>query len=61
MTFPANPPPSRSVLLIAVGPAENDEDAKEIITAFAALAVENDFNNTSNWRVTVRLTRVAPI
>jgi hypothetical protein len=52
-SFPANPPPSRSVLLIAVGSADTDEEAKALIATFTALVIDNNAENASDWRVKV--------
>ena len=53
VTFPANPPPSRSVLLIGVGAASSDAEAMEFVAGLVALVVTNDAANASNWRVAV--------
>ena len=53
VSFPANPPPSRSVTLLAVGAASSDAEAAAFIAAFAALAVDNQPANTSDWRCAV--------
>jgi hypothetical protein len=53
VTFPANPPPSRSLLLIGVGAASSDAEAMEFVAGLVALVVTNDAANASNWRVAV--------
>jgi hypothetical protein len=52
-TFPANPPPSRSLLLLGVAPGASDGDAASVSAALAALRVDNEAANASAWRVTV--------
>lgn len=58
-TFPANPPPSRSLLLLGVAPGASDEEAAAVSAALAALQVTNAAANASNWRVTVAPPRAA--
>jgi len=53
VSFPDNPPPSRSILLIAVGAAASDAEAADFAAALAAMRVTNDAANASDWRVTV--------
>lgn len=52
-TFAASPPPSRSLLVIGVGDADDDAGAARVSAALAALVVTNDAANASDWRVTV--------
>jgi hypothetical protein len=52
-SFPADPPPSRSLLLLAVGAAGSDAEAAGFSAALAALVVENHYANASAWRVRV--------
>lgn len=52
-TFPNNPPPSRSLLVIGVGEAATDAEAVDFVGGFAALAVTNDAANASDWRAAV--------
>lgn len=52
-TFPNNPPPSRSLLIIGVGAAGSDAEALEFVAGFSALAVTDNPANASNWRVSV--------
>jgi len=59
-TFPANPPPSRSLLLLGVAPGASDEDAAAVSAALAALEVANDAANASAWRVAVAPGRQQP-
>lgn len=53
VSFPASPPPSRSVTLMAVGAASSDAEAAAFVAAFAALAVDNQPANASDWRCEV--------
>ena len=53
VSFPANPPPTRSLLLIAAGAAGSDADAAVFSAALAGLHVNNSASNASAWRVTV--------
>ena len=51
VTFAANPPPSRSIVIAAVGAAADDAAAVAFSAALAGLALTNDAANASNWRV----------
>jgi hypothetical protein len=53
ITFPASPPPSRSLLLVGVGAADSDAEAASFSAALAALEVDNQAANPSAWRVRV--------
>ena len=52
-TFPQNPPPSRSLLLLGVAPGNSDAEVAQVSSALAALLVTNLAGNASNWRVSV--------
>jgi hypothetical protein len=54
VSFPASPPPSRSITLMAVGSAASDAEAAAFSSQLAALQVSNEAANASNWRVTVQ-------
>lgn len=54
MTFPAIPPPSRSVTLMVVAEASSDGDVSAVVKALAAMAVSNVTNSSGGdvqWRV----------
>jgi hypothetical protein len=53
VSFPASPPPSRSLLLVGVGAAGSDAEAASFSAALAALVVDNQAGNPSAWRVRV--------
>ena len=52
-TFPNNPPPSRSLLVIGVGAAGSDAEALDFVAGFSALVVSNLPSNASNWRASI--------
>lgn len=52
-TFAANPPPSRSILVIGAAEASTDEDVARLCATFGALNITNLAANSSNWRVFV--------
>ena len=52
-TFPASPPPSRSIFVLAVGAAASDDEARAFSAAFAALVLTNSAANPANWHVTL--------
>ena len=46
-TFPQNPPPSRSLLLLGVAPGNSDAEVAQVSSALAALLVTNLAGNAS--------------
>ena len=56
VTFPAIPPPSRSITLMVVAEASSDGDVSAVVQALAAMTVSNATNSTGgdvHWRVSV--------